>query len=96
MEFIRRSEEKRAKSADCLIDGEVWEMKAPESDKLKVIEKNLRKALKQSHNIVFDARRMKRLPDRAIRRETAKWCSELGSVRHLIYVDRYGEVALLK
>lgn len=31
IEFVRRSEERRAQSAGVLIFGEVWEMKAPRS-----------------------------------------------------------------
>ena len=45
VEFIRRSEEQRTTSADAIIDGIVWEMKAPKASNLKAIEKNLRKAL---------------------------------------------------
>ena len=42
VEFIRRSEEQRTTSADAIIDGIVWEMKAPKASNLKAIEKNLR------------------------------------------------------
>ena len=73
-----------------IIDGIIWEIKAPESDKAKVIEKNLRKALHQSKNVVFDSRRMKKLPDMVIQREVRKWCSELRTMKHLIYVNRHG------
>lgn len=68
VEFIRRSEEHRTTSADVIVNGLIWEIKAPESDKAKVIEKNLRKALHQSKNVIFDARRMKKLPDMVIER----------------------------
>lgn len=94
--FIRRSEEQRAKSADAIINGTIWEFKAPESDKLKVVEKNLRKALHQSDCVVFDSRRMKRLPDNAIRHEVEKWAAELKSLRQLIYVDKHHDVHILK
>lgn len=52
VEFIRRSEEQRTTSADAIIDGIVWEMKAPKASNLKAIEKNLRKALDGSVPIV--------------------------------------------
>lgn len=39
VEFIRRSEEQRAKSADVLINGILWEMKAPTSSNMKAVEK---------------------------------------------------------
>lgn len=60
VEFVRRSEEKRAKSADALIDGVLWEMKAPTADNLKAIERNLKRGRWQSGSIVFDCRRMKK------------------------------------
>lgn len=96
VEFIRRSEEYRTTSADVIVNGLIWEIKAPESDKTKVIEKNLRKALHQSKNVIFDARRMKKLPDMVIEREVRKWCCELRTIKHLIYVNRGGEVCIIK
>lgn len=63
VEFIRKSEEPYATSADVLIDGIQWEMKSPKSDKLKMVQKNLRLALRQSRNVIFDSRWMKKLPD---------------------------------
>lgn len=96
VEFIRRSEEHRTTSADVIVNGLIWEIKAPESDKAKVIEKNLRKALHQSKNVIFDARRMKKLPDMVIEREVRKWCCELRTIKHLIYVNRGGEVCIIK
>ncbi|WP_451917770.1 hypothetical protein [Adlercreutzia rubneri] len=38
VEFIRRSEEQRTTSADAIIDGIVWEMKAPKASNLKAID----------------------------------------------------------
>ena len=96
LEFIRRSEEYRTTSADVIMNGLIWEIKAPESNKVKVIEKNLRKALHQSKNVIFDARRMKKLPDMVIEREVRKWCCELRTIKHLVYVNRSGEVCIIK
>lgn len=96
VEFIRKSEEQYATSADVLIDGFQWEMKSPKSDKLKMVQKNLRLALRQSHNVIFDSRRMKNLPDSAIEREVRKWGGELRAMKHLIYVNRSGGVVRIK
>ena len=96
VEFIRRSEEYRTTSADVIVNGLIWEIKAPESDKAKVIEKNLRKALHQAKNVIFDARRMKKLPDMVIEREVRKWGFELRTIKHLIYVNPSGEVCIIK
>ena len=92
VEFIAKSDNRYDKSADILMDGMVWEMKAPKSDKLHMVEQNLRRALKQSQNVIFDSRRMKGLPDRAIERELRKWGKELRSLRRLLFVNRHAQV----
>ncbi|WP_165043810.1 MULTISPECIES: hypothetical protein [unclassified Adlercreutzia] len=96
VKFIRCSKERHVTSADVIIDGDEWEMKAPESCKLKMVERNLRRALKQSPNVIFDSRRMKGIPDTAIERELRKWALELKSLRRLILVNRHGKVIAIK
>lgn len=92
VEFIPRNNNRYDKSADVLMDGIIWEMKAPKSDKLHMVEQNLRRALKQSSNIIFDSRRMKGLPDHAIERELRKWGKELRSLKRLLFVNRHAQV----
>ena len=96
VEFLVRREGQRETSADVIIDGVEWEIKSPESDKTKVIEKNIRKALKQADCVVFDSRRMKKLPDATIEREVRKWSGELRSLRRMIYVNRRGDILVIK
>lgn len=57
VEFIRRSEEYRTTSADVIIDGAAWEIKAPKAINPKAIERNLRKASHQAanHHLRFPA-----------------------------------------
>ena len=94
--FVRKSDEPHMRTADMIMDGMSWEMKAPKSGKLKMVEQNLRRALRQSENVIFDSRRMKNLPDSAIERELRKWGRQMKSVRHLIYVNRHGQVIDIK
>ena len=82
--------------ADVRLDGLVWEPKSPKSDKMAMVQKNMRRALHQSPNVIFDARRMKRLPDAAIEREVRKWAGELRELKHAIYVNRHGNVIVIK
>ncbi|WP_165251982.1 hypothetical protein [Adlercreutzia sp. ZJ304] len=72
-------------------------MKAPTASKLKSIERNLRRGLDQSSNIVFDSHRMKGLPDTAIEREV-RACSDgrIKGLAHLIYINRKGVVVDMK
>lgn len=96
VEFIRRSEDEHVTSADCIMDGLVWEMKAPKSNSLRRVERTLRDALKQSRNVIFDSRRMKGVPDHAIERELRKWTGELKSLDRLMFVRRNGVVIDIK
>ena len=94
--FIRKSERFRENSADVLIDGILWEMKAPKSSRLCRVQENLRHALHQSRYVVFDSRRMKKIPDVAIEREIRKWAKELKRLKALKYVDKHGQVFDIK
>ena len=96
LRFLRRSMELRARSADLLIDGELWEMKAPRSDKPRAIDKNIRKALHQASCVVFDSRRMKRIPDAVVERELRKSALGLKRMRHLLFVNKKGRVIDIK
>ena len=96
IEFVRRSEEQRAQSADVLMHGEVWEMKAPKSDKESAIDKNVRKALHQSKWVIFDSRRMKKVTDTTVERELRKSAQTLRSMRRLLFVNRKAEVIDIK
>ncbi|WP_165173780.1 hypothetical protein [Adlercreutzia sp. ZJ242] len=72
VEFVRRTWGTRVTSADLEADGVVWEVKSPTSGSLRVVEKHLRAALRQSRDVVFDARRMRGLSDAAVEREVAQ------------------------
>lgn len=96
VEFIRRSEESRRTSADAMINGFVWEMKAPKADNARAIDRNLRRALHQSPNIIFDSHRMRKLPDVVIERELRKHAREMRSIKHLWFVNHRREIIDIK
>ena len=96
VEFIRRSEEYRTTSADVIIGGECWEIKAPISNKASAVDKNVRKALHQSKFVIFDSHRMKQVPDDVIERELRKSARILRSMRHLLFVNRHRDVIDIK
>lgn len=97
VEFVRKSEVDFEKSADVLINGVKWEMKAPKSSNIKTIDRNLRRAIKQSKCIIFDSRRMKNIPDKATKHElTACAYKHIQGIEHLIFVNRKGEVIDIK
>ncbi len=92
VEFIKPINQKGRKTADCRIDCIVWEMKAPRASNIKAVERNLKRGRWQSSRIVFDSRRMKGVPDRAIERELRKHFAEIKGLKQIMFVNRQGRV----
>ena len=68
----------------------------PTASQIRRVQRALRDALKQSSNVIFDSRRMKGLPDKAIERELRKWAGELKRLDKLLFVGRGGAVVDIK
>lgn len=94
--FIKKSDEDREKTPDLLIDGQLWEMKAPKASNARAIDRNLRRALRQSRRIIIDSRRMKDLPDATVERELRKHARDMRSIERLVFVNHRGEVIDIK
>lgn len=94
--FIKRSDEDREKTPDVLIDGQHWEMKAPKASNARAIDRNLRRALRQSRRVIIDSRRMKNLPDAVVERELRKHARDMRSIERLMLVNHRGEVIDIK
>lgn len=92
VEFVENKNQHRVKSADVIIDGVLYEFKAPVASKLSAVERNLKKAYHQSTNIVFDSRRMKYLPDKVIQKELIKQFKLTKNIKDMLFVNRKHEV----
>ena len=92
VEFVKRNEGLRQTSADLLIDGVIWEMKAPKSGSHKAIERNLRRAANQSTHVIIDSRRMKNTKDDIVERELRKGLSQVAAIKAILFINRKGEV----
>ena len=88
VEFIKKTEGYRVQTADAIIDGEIWEFKAPKGGRIEAIEKNLRRAKRQSKNIVIDSFRIKNVPDVAIKREILSKAPLVKDIDRVLFVDR--------
>lgn len=64
--FIRPSSIPNQHRTDILMDGLEWEIKCPKGKSRRTIENNMRKAIMQSHNIIFDLRHIKLSEDKSI------------------------------
>lgn len=96
VEFIPKNKNEHQHSPDALIDGIPFEMKAPESSHLSVVDKNIKKALSQSCNIVFDSKRMKNAKDDQVLHELEKSIASRRKIRSLLFVDKKRVVHKLK
>lgn len=92
VDFQKNTNKDFVKSFDILMDGMGWEIKSPRSSRLRAIESNLKKACRQSANIVFDSKRMSNLPDASIKKELIKQAKLAKSIKNLLLVNRRREV----
>lgn len=53
VEFLATDVRNSAKSPDVIMNNKKWELKSPKTDKLSAVERNLKRATKQSENIVM-------------------------------------------
>jgi len=91
VEFKKKKEGYKVHSADAYVDKKIWEFKAPKGNKLDAIERNLRRAKKQSNLIVIDSIRMKSFPDYVIKREILAKAPLISNIRDIIFINRKRE-----
>ena len=89
--FVKPENRNRVKSADVKLYGKIWEIKSPISDKMVAVERNLKKATKQSSRIIFDCRRMKKIPSFKIRREVERQLKRSKAIDEIIFIDKHGK-----
>ncbi len=92
VEFLKAVDQKGKQTADCLIDGDAWEMKAPKAGSTKAVERNLKRGKWQSCRIIFDSRRMKYVPDKVIERELRKRFAEIKEIEKIKFINRRSQV----
>lgn len=96
VEFIKKSEDGFQQSADAYLDGVLFEMKSPTGTHLSVVGKNIKKAMGQSYNIVFDSKRMKNVRDFQVQNELKNQLASNRKIKSLIFVDKKRTVTKLK
>jgi len=92
VEFLTTNGVRYAKSPDVLINGEKWEMKSPKTDKLSAVERNLKRATKQSGHIIIDSHRMKKLRDANVQKLLAQKYKQQKTIKKLLFVKRKRQV----
>ena len=80
------------KTPDLRIKGEEWELKSPQGDGVKTIENILKKAVKQSRNIILDFSRIKMNGSQAISRTKHYLHNNKHGIRKLIVITKNHKV----
>lgn len=91
VEFIMRT---NYKTADFLINGEEWELKSPTGSGKYNVEHQIKDAVKQSCNVVFDARRSK-IHMTKLRHEVQYQFERIKAAKRLILIDKTNQVVEL-
>ena len=95
VEFLAPSRTKGSRTPDVNIGGVLWEMKSPTGNGRRVVQDQLRRAIKQSKNIIFDARRT-RLDDKKIQIELEKHIKTFRSIKRLTLILKNNKIIYIK
>ena len=93
IEFLPES---NISTADILLDGVEYEMKSPLTNKPDKLERNIKRGLKQSKNIIFDSSRIKNMRDDNLRRFLTKKAKEQKQIGELILITKRGQIIDIK
>ena len=80
------------KQADVLLNGIEFEIKSPKSATANSLEHLLKKALKQSPNIIIDTSRIKKSRDENIKNFLISQVKTRKRIKHLIMITKHGQV----
>ena len=89
VEFIPES---NTKTADILFDGVEFEIKSPKSANANSLEHILKKAVKQSCNIIIDTSRMKNIRDDNTLRFLVNQARLRKQIKKLIMITKQGQI----
>lgn len=88
VEFLLAKNIKNVKSPDIFMNGHKWEIKSPKTDRLSVVERNLKRATRQSHNVIIDSHRLRKLHDVTIQRFLVQKYKEQKTIKRLLFINR--------
>ena len=93
VEFIPKSQ---IKTADILLDGIEYEIKSPITNKPDKIERNIKRALTQSKNIIIDSSRIKSMRDDTLRKFLITKAKQQKQIGKLILITKHGQIIDIK
>ena len=93
--FILPSHIPNQHSPDIKMDGVEWEIKCPVGKSKRTLENNMRKALKQSRNIIFDLRHLK-LSEKSSINQLENEFKNRTRIKKLLIIKKDGELIEFK
>ena len=93
--FIRPSNIKGSHSPDFCLNGRIWETKSPIKYSESSFEDNFKKAEKQSENVIYDLRRLRKKDEVVYLRELLKRSSS-NKIKNLLVIDKNEELLTIK
>lgn len=86
------------KTADILLDGIEYEIKSPFTDKANTLEHMLKRALRQSPNIIIDSSRTngKKIRDDQIRQFLVSKARCHKQIKRILFITRKGQIIDIK
>jgi len=91
VEFLAESKIIGQKSADVVMNGQLWEIKSPIGKGKRTIEKTFEKASRQSPNIILDLRRC-HAPSLEMLSKAEKEWQYRKNIKRLIIITKRGEL----
>lgn len=79
-------------TADILLNGVEFEIKSPFTNKTDKIERNIKRGLKQSRNIIIDSSRIKGMRDDAVKQFLIRKVREQRQIGRLILITKRDEI----
>ena len=89
--YVEFLQESSLPTADIRLDGIEYEIKSPETAKLSSVEQLIRKALKQSPNIIIDSSRCKIRGDK-LRNYLVYKCRTQKQIKRMILITKNGQI----
>ena len=87
IEFLKPVNDYMRKTADFIMNGAVWEIKSPMGKSKRNVERQIKRALTQSQNIIFDGRRTA-IPDEVLLNRINYVASQRTKIRKLVFIGK--------
>lgn len=84
-------------TADIYLDGTIYEIKSPKSNKTNTIEHRIKDAINnQSRNLIIDSSRIKDMPDRSLQNWLVGKCRTQPQIQKMLFVNKKGQIVDIK